>query len=232
MIAPAPVGIVAGSGIALDPVLDSTEWRRPFSDFPDVPGANVAGHPGCFTRGLCQGRPLILQSGRVHLYEGRSYDEITGAVNALHSLGVSTIVFTNAAGGLRPTMRAGDLIAVDRVLTWPYQAWKDRPKELFPTLTLPGAPARGTYVWVPGPNYETRAEIGALQSMGAAAVGMSTAPELLRARELGLRTAVVSCITNNCCAPQILTHDHVIQTARQASESLVALLRDSLPLLA
>lgn len=226
---PAPVAIVAGSGITLDPLLDSVEWRRPFTEFPGVPQARVVGHQGCFTRGAHRGRPIILQSGRPHVYEGYSYEEVTSTVEILRGFGAATVIFTNAAGGLLPAMRPGELVAIDRVLTWPYHAWKNRPAEIHPGLTLPGLPARGTYVWVPGPNYETRAEIAALQSLGATVVGMSTAPELLRANELGMNTAVVSCITNNCCDTQVLTHEHVIQTARQASESLVRLIIESLP---
>jgi len=225
----APVAIVAGSGISLDPLLDSVEWRRPFSDFPGLPEVGVAGHRGCFTRGLCQGTPIIVQSGRLHFYEGLRYNEVIRTVDVLHALGAGAVLFTNAAGGLLRDMRPGALVAIDRVTTWPYAAWRERPETVSPSWILPGLSDCGTYIWVPGPNYETRAEIAALRVMGGVAVGMSTAPELFRAHALGMRTAVVSCITNNCCAPQVLTHEHVIETARRASESLIDLIRDTLP---
>ncbi|MBI5091546.1 MAG: purine-nucleoside phosphorylase [Candidatus Hydrogenedentes bacterium] len=226
-----PVGIVAGSGVSLGPLLEIIEWKRGFGEFAGLPPSRVAGHEGSFARGVCRGRPLILQSGRLHFYEGWSYAQVTRTVDILRELGASTILFTNAAGGLTPDTAPGDLMTVDRILTWPCRGWPERPDELAPDIVIPGTRFRGTYIWVHGPNYETRAEIHAFQSLGAAAVGMSAAPELRRARELGIRSAVVSCITNNCCRPERLTHDHVLQTASQASARLITLIVDALPFL-
>ena len=231
MTASAPVAIVAGSGIDLESVLDSTEWQRPFSDFPAIPSATAPGHAGRFTLGRCRGRTVIVQAGRLHFYEGHSFEGVVSPVDVLCGLGVATVLFTNAAGGLEPTMAPGDLLSVDRLVTWPYGAWRERPKQLEPSFVLPGPPHRGAYMWVPGPNYETRAEINAMRALGAAAVGMSAAPEIARAHRLGMRTAVISCITNNCCSPQVLTHQHVLETASRASQALAQLIVHSLPLL-
>ncbi len=223
------IAIVTGSGLELGGLLDRPVWEKPFSAFEHCSPAQVAGHPGTFAAGECAGVPLILQRGRRHIYEGIGFDELTAPVRALAAMGVECVVFTNAAGGLLPELEPGHLLAVERVITWPCRRWPEQPGELLPDWLVPACDATGVYAWVHGPSYETRAEIGALRSMGAGAVGMSTAPEMAAAHRLGLRTAVVSCITNTCCRVQRLTHDHVLATARDASARLCALLRNALP---
>jgi purine-nucleoside phosphorylase len=126
-------------------------------------------------------------------------------------------------------MVPGDLVAVTCLRTWRYVGWPQRPTAIEPDFMLSGCRHEGEYIWMHGPSYETRAEIRALQRLGGAVVGMSTAPEVARCRERGIRAAVVSCVTNNCCAPGPVSHDSVVRAARAASTALVQLLRSEIP---
>jgi purine-nucleoside phosphorylase len=224
--------VVAGSGIDLLPLLDRVEREQAFSEIRGLASSTAEGHRGRFVRGWCGASPVIVQCGRLHVYEGLPIKAVTATVDALASDGVCTILFTNAAGGLRPGMRPGDLLAVERVRPMPYRGWRDAPDSIEPVFTVPGCRHTGDYMWVHGPCYETRAEIVALQRLDGAAVGMSTAPELARAYALGIRTAVVSCITNNCCEQGPLTHADVLDAAQHASAAIADLIRNALPMLA
>lgn len=219
--------MVAGSGIDLLPVLTRVDRRVPFAEVPGLAVAGVAGHRGEFVYGWAEDVPIVLQNGRLHLYEGLSVEEVTRPVEVLAASGVRSVVFTNAAGALDPRLGPGDLLGVTRVLTWPCVRWPGQPAAMQTDFVVPGCDREGVYMWVHGPSYETPAEIRALRRLGGAVVGMSTAPELWRARRLGLRSAVVSCITNTCLAPQVLTHEHVVETARRSSGKLAEVLRKS-----
>lgn len=219
----ARVGIVSGSGLDLRGILDTARMELPFPDGPG--GTGVAGHEGRFLFGRCGAVEVVLQCGRRHFYEGLTFAQVTAPVDALRDFGARTVVFTNAAGGLEPWMRPGHFLGVNRVLAHPYMGWPGGPESIEPDFTPPGCDGTGAYAWVHGPSYETRAEIRALRGLGAAAVGMSTAPELARCRELGLFAGAVSCITNNCCSPSRLTHDEVLREGERASQRLTELLR-------
>ena len=224
-----PVGIVAGSGIVLDGLFDrvAEEIR-----FPDTRGAGadaVAGHERKFIRGTCDGIPIVLQCGRFHFYEGLDEAAVVQTVDALKEFGVKTILFSCAAGGLKPEIAPGDFVAVDRMRLWRYRGWSVTPGMLFPDVVLPDCDFTGTYQWMHGPCYETHAEIAAVQRLGAEAIGMSTAPELARCQELGLRAAVIACITNAWGRAERITHQDVLAAARRASPKLTALIRRALP---
>jgi purine-nucleoside phosphorylase len=161
----------------------------------------------------------------LHFYEGLDYRTITRPVEFLYERGVRSIIFTNVGGGLLPDLCAGDIVAVDRILTWPFVGWSERPDSIAPDWTIQGASVKGTYVWMHGPSYETPAEIRVLQKWGGTVVGMSTAPEVQRCRQLGIRCAVLTCITNNCCVQQSLTHEDVVASAQNASGRLCALIQ-------
>jgi purine-nucleoside phosphorylase len=225
----AAVAIVAGSGLDLRPLLTRTEEELPFASFPGLSRTTVPGHGGAFVRGCAGQVPVILQCGRLHLYEGCGLRDVVAPVEILRELDAVAIVFTNAAGGLLPGMQPGSLMGVERVMTWPCRDWPGQPPAIPVDFTIPECEFAGSYTWVLGPSYETRAEIRALRRMGAGAVGMSTAPELHHARRLGLRTAAVSCITNSCLQPQPLSHDHVLAIAERTSGKLVKLLERALP---
>jgi purine-nucleoside phosphorylase len=221
------LGIVAGSGIQLNNLLHVVKEEIAFDEVCGLKKTAVDGHAGLFLKGLCNGRPLVLQSGRHHGYEGLSFEEISRTVDIMYDYGVRTMLFTNAAGGLHPDFTPGALVAANCMKTWPCQRLR-LPMELKPDFILPGCNAVGTQYWMHGPCYETQAEIKALQHLGAATVGMSTAPELLRCQQLGMRTAVVSCVTNSCLSSMTLTHSDVLHVAAQASEKLVALVQSFL----
>lgn len=224
-----PVAVVSGSGLDLRPLLDSVARETPFRDVPGLPDAGAQGHEGVFVEGEAGGRPVIVQMGRLHLYEGHDYAAAVSTVDALRAMGVDTVVFMNAVGGLRPAMRPGDLVAVDALAPFAppvgFRLWPGAPRRIETHGLLPGCDHQGAYAFVLGPNYETRAEIRALQRLGAAVVGMSTAPEVHRCGALGMRALAVSCVTNHCDDPEPLTHAHVLEVAARASERLVTMLR-------
>ena len=223
-----PVAIVAGSGIDLMPLLDTVSEELPFSAISGLGLTDVAGHPGFFIKGRCDGHPVIVQSGRRHHYEGLSYAEVVSTVDVLRDWGVGGILFTNAAGGLVPAYGPGTLMAIDRIQPWPSSRIA-LPTMLELDWTAPSLANKGSYAWVHGPCYETRAEIYALQQLGNQVVGMSTAPEVHRCHELGLLAGGISCITNACGGDHILTHEEVLHVARRATTELCAVLRNGLP---
>ncbi len=224
----APIGIVSGSGIFLESLLDQRSAEYSFAEALDVSVETIAGHKGIFLEGMCDGVPIVLQCGRLHFYEGYDYATVNRTVDFMHQKGVRTVIYTNAAGGLKPNMQPGDLLAADALDLWPCQRWSKHPDRVATDLILEGCDHRGTYTWVHGPCYETQSEIHALQATGSDAVGMSTAPELVRCHELGMRGASISCITNNCCTSQTLTHEHVMEIAATASERICGIVRGAL----
>ncbi|MCX5771273.1 MAG: hypothetical protein NTZ09_13540, partial [Candidatus Hydrogenedentes bacterium] len=198
-------------------------------DIPGLADAEIPGHHYQFIHGKCGGIPVILQCGRLHFYQGLDYAAVTRPVDVLRDAGVAKAVFVNAAGALNPSMCCGDLVCADRVRLCRYTGWDATPGMVFTDFLVPGCDWTGTYHWVHGPSYETRAEIAALQNLKSYAVGMSTAPDLVRCQELGMRGAVVACITNCCYKPQILTHQEVIAVAGRASSKIAAVVRQALP---
>jgi purine-nucleoside phosphorylase len=221
-----PVGVVSGSGLNLRALFDEVQGERAFSDFEHMPASHIAGHDGVFVFGRCGAVPVVLQAGRIHLYEGHRPSDVVSTIDALYRFGVRRLILTNAVGGLDASLSPGDLVAADRVESWRYTPHQF-PAPMIPPISIPGCDAMGTYMWMHGPCYETRAEIAALQHMGALTVGMSLPLELARCEELGIEAGVVSCVTNDCTRhDETLTHDHVVETAARASERLAKLLRD------
>ncbi|MBI1318280.1 MAG: hypothetical protein GC168_04915 [Candidatus Hydrogenedens sp.] len=223
------LAVVAGSGIDLLPLLDSVHAELPFAHFPGLTTSTVKGHASRFVQGdvLVNGAPvpLLLQLGRRHAYEGLDYAAVTRPVEVLQQLGATRILFTNAVGALDTALRPGMLVAMEACAVWPFRGFP-LPERIAPGFMPPGADAAGVNWFMHGPSYETRAEIAALQSLGGTTVGMSTAPELLRAAELGLPAGAVSVVTNICGAPGELTHTEVVQHAQQASARLRELVRN------
>lgn len=219
------IGIVSGSGLDLTPLLDLTTAEFAFEDELGFDIDPLEGHARKFVRGESANREVLLQCGRLHFYEGYTFEEVTSTVDVLDAFGARTIVFTNVGGGLRPDLRPGGIVSIRELRTWPFVHWENRPESLTPDFQIEGADATGLYYWMHGPSYETPAEIRALQLLGGDVVGMSTAPELARCKQLGIRAAVLSIVTNNCCTPQVLTHDEVVSVAQSASARLVQLLR-------
>lgn len=225
------IGIVAGSGIDLFPLLHRVIWERPFSDFPGLAASTVAGHASRFVMGVAclpcgEEHSILLQLGRRHGYEGLDYLDTVRSVDVLHSLGVTQLLLTSAAGGLDSGLKVGDIVSASAVHAWPYRRF-DLPERLTPDFVLPGADATGAHAFLHGPCYETPAEIRALQLLGLSTVGMSTAPELCRCHQLGLRAGALSIVTNKCGVPHTLTHEEVIHAAHDASQRLRTLLLET-----
>jgi purine-nucleoside phosphorylase len=223
-----PFGIVSGSGIELETMFDSIDERLPFHETGYLPDGSVEGHDRCFLRGRWNGIQIVIQCGRLHMYEGFDYATVTRPLEQLHAWGVRTLFLTNAAGGLVAGMAPGDLVAVERVRMWRYAGWPVTPGMAYTDFMVEGCAFGGSYQWMHGPCYETRAEIAALQQMQISAVGMSGAPELVRAQELGIATAMVACITNACCVRKILTHADVCAVARKSSDEIIRVLRNAI----
>jgi purine-nucleoside phosphorylase len=229
------VAIILGSGLGGFARHIERATRIPFGDIPGLPAATVAGHAGELVHGTVDGQEVIALAGRLHLYEGHPADTVGLPVRIVHALGARTIFISNAAGAIRSDLTAGTLMLIrDHInMSWgnplvgPVRTGADR----FPDMSSPYSRAlgdrfitiaraagatvsEGTYAAVLGPSYETRAEIRMLAGMGADAVGMSTVPEVLVARALGMRVTAVSCITNAAAGSGArLDHSDVLVTA-------------------
>jgi purine-nucleoside phosphorylase len=242
------VGIVLGSGLgALGEAVDAPR-RVPYADLPGFPTTTVHGHAGEFIAGALEDVPVLLQSGRFHLYEGHDPETVVLPVRVFAALGVEVLIVTNAAGGLRPTFRPPllMLIADHLNLLWrnPLIGPVVGSEQRFPDMSEPydrdlrelaRSVARergiwleeGVYAAVLGPSYETPAEIRLLQRAGADAVGMSTVPEVLAARARGMRVLGISSITNKGAGlgAERLDHADVLAAGRQLAEQLETLVR-------
>lgn len=244
----ARVAIVLGSGLGrLADALQHPK-RLPYHDIPGFPPPGVAGHAGELIAGRLEGVPVLLQSGRFHLYEGHDPSTVGLPVRVFAALGVRALVVTNAAGGIHPQFRPPTLMLIaDHInLMWrnPLLGPAAPGEQRFPDMSAPYDAAlralardaareagidlaEGTYAGVLGPSYETPAEIRMLRTMGAQAVGMSTVPEVFVARAQGLRVLGISCITNFGAAMTTarLSHQEVLAAGERTARDLEALLR-------
>jgi len=243
----ARVALVLGSGLGdfVDRVRGAT--TIPYGAIDGMPQSSVPGHAGKLVLGDVGGVRVVVQQGRVHLYEGWSAHEVTRAVRAFARIGVRALVLTNAAGGMKrawapPTlMRITDhvnlqgrtpLLPGEGGAVNPYDA--DLGAALDEAARVSQVPLeRGVYVGVLGPSYETPAEIRYLTAFGADAVGMSTVCEAQAARASGMRVAAISCITNLAAglSPGPLNHAEVVEVGQQASQRFCDLLEAAVPLL-
>lgn len=242
------VAIVLGSGLgALADGVD-TPSRIPYGDISGFPLPSVHGHAGEFVIGSLEGVPVILQSGRFHLYEGHAIDTVVMPVRMFAELGIDTLIVTNAAGGLRATFRPPLLMLIADHLNLMWRSPLMGPvvdgEERFPDMSEPYdrglrgtaravanqrgiALEEGVYAGLLGPSYETPAEIRMLQRIGADAVGMSTVPEVVAARARALRVMGVSSITNwgAGLSNATLSHQEVLDAGRALAGDLESLVR-------
>ena len=234
----APVaGIVLGSGLGGLAQRITNAVAIPFADVPGFPTATVVGHAGQVICGLLGGRPVVALAGRFHMYEGHDATLSGFPVRVMHALGTPVLFVSNAAGGIRRTFRAGDLMLirdhVNLMFRNPLTGGVEDGDERFPDMSAPydvalgdrirehatalGIPLQeGVYCGLLGPTYETPAEVRMLAALGADAVGMSTVPEVIVARALGMRVAGISCVTNlaSGISPHALSHAEVLETTR------------------
>jgi len=236
----APVtGLVLGSGLSgLARRIEAQRFVR-YSDIPGFATPTVPGHLGQLISGTLAGRPVLALCGRFHVYEGYSAAEATFPIRVLHALGADTLLLSNAAGGIRRTMKPGDLMIIrDHLnLTWmnPLIGPVVPGDERFPDMSDPWDPklrallaesanavdvpvTEGVYCGLTGPSYETPAEVRMLEILGAEAVGMSTVHEVIVARAIGMRVAGMSCITNLAAglSDQMVSHEDVLEVTKRA----------------
>jgi purine-nucleoside phosphorylase len=256
------IGIVLGSGLGA--VADSVANPTiiPYAEIPRFPHSTVEGHPGRLVAGLLNGVPVAVMQGRVHFYEGYSPQQVTFPMRVLGALGLRAVVLTNAAGGIAEGYRIGQLVALaDHInlmgfnpLVGPNEPrFAVRPNaglrffdmteaysKRLRSLAQQAATAEGfrleegVYLAVSGPSFETPAEIRAFRTLGATLVGMSTVPETIVARHMGIEVLGISCVTNlaSGLGAKQLSHEEVFAAGRQVEHQLLRLFNRLFPKMA
>jgi purine-nucleoside phosphorylase len=242
------IGLILGSGLGGFADGFARASSLDYGDIPHFPRSHVVGHKGRLVLGERAGARCVAMQGRVHLYEGHSAQTVAFPARVLIALGARIVIVTNSAGGINPAWPAGTLMLIrdhidllrDHALRGPND---ERLGPRFPDMTAAYAPelrdlargvaaaagielAEGVYAAMPGPTYETPAEIRMLQRLGADAVGMSTVPEVCVARHMGAQVIGISCITNQAAgiSGHALSHDEVTTTAARVRGTFEALL--------
>jgi purine-nucleoside phosphorylase len=247
------IGMVLGSGLGgfADELSDAKKIS--YTNIPFFPRPTAVGHAGQMVIGSAAGVPVAVMQGRAHLYEGYSPNEATFPMRVFDCLNIRAVVLTNAAGGINLEYKQGALVVLtDHInlqghnpLVGPND---DRFGTRFPDMThaycksyreLALAAAKetgktlyqGVYAAVMGPSYETPAEIRYLRTIGADLVGMSTVPEVIAARHMGMKVLAISCVTNMAAGilDQPINHDEVLETGKRVTADFVALVRAVLP---
>jgi len=244
------VGLVLGS--RLSDVLDELEGgtRLGFEQIPHFPTSTVVGHAGEILTGMLAGQPVWAQRGRVHFYEGRSMQDVAFPIRLMKQIGVETLIVTNAAGGINRNFQVGDFVLInDHINTLPdnplrgdnedelgprfpnlLDAYSARLRQLAQTASQQaglGPLQEGVYLVAQGPMYETPAEIRAFERWGADLVGMSTVPEVIAARHIGLNVLGISVVTNMAAGIDTsteLSHEEVLETTQRRRGDFAKLL--------
>jgi purine-nucleoside phosphorylase len=247
------IGIVLGSGLGAFAGELSGAVSIPYSDIPEWPASTAIGHAGKLVFGNAAGVEVAVMAGRAHLYEGYSPAQAAFGVRALGRLGVRTIIFTNAAGGINLNYSQGALVLIsdhinlqglnplcgpnDDTLGPRFPDMSDAySSECRAIARQAGAEidiplAEGVYAAMLGPSYETPAEIRFLRTIGADLVGMSTVPEVIAANHMGIRCLAISCVTNMAAGilPRKINHEEVLETGVRVRGTLVRLLNALIP---
>jgi purine-nucleoside phosphorylase len=247
------IALVLGSGLGgfAGELEDSV--RIPYAEIPYFPPSTAVGHAGALVVGTLSGIPLAAMQGRVHLYEGYSAQQVAFPVRVFGRMGVRALVPTNAAGGINPEYGRGALVVIRDHINLQGQNPLSGPNDdrfgpRFPDMTdcynphlrkfAVGEAARlgadiyeGVYAALSGPSYETPAEIRYLRTIGADLVGMSTVPEVIAARHLGLDVLAISCVTNMAAgmSGEKINHEEVLETGERVRGKFLTLLRAVLP---
>lgn len=240
------VGIILGSGLGGLANRIEEPVSLPYADLPHFPRSTAAGHAGRLLVGTLAGtgKTVLAMQGRFHLYEGWQAQQAALPVWVMHRLGITTMIVSNAAGGLNPQYRVGDVMAINDHINLMFRNPLIGPNDdtlgpRFPDMSSPydrrlielsKQTARshgfvlhaGVYVAMQGPTYETRSEYRMVRAIGGDVVGMSTVPEVIAARHVGMRVLGISTVTN-ADSPDALgktTHDEVVEAAASAEEKL------------
>jgi len=253
---PSPIGVILGSGLGAFADTLENPVATPYSQIANWPASTAIGHAGKLVEGCIGITPVIVLAGRAHLYEGYAASQVVFGIRELARRGVRSVILTNAAGGVNTSYKPGDLVLIsDHInllgvnpLTGPND---DSLGPRFPDMTeaypadyraiakKAGAALgldlkEGVYAAMPGPSYETPAEIRFLRTIGADLVGMSTVPETIAANHLGMKVLAISCVTNMAAGilKQKLVHSEVLEVGERVKDTLVKLLRAVIPELA
>ncbi len=247
------IGMVLGSGLGGfgDELADAT--RIPYANIPFFPRSTAIGHAGQMVIGTADGIPVAAMQGRVHLYEGYSVREVAFPLRVFGRMNIRAVILTNAAGGINLEYKQGALVVItDHInlqghnpLVGPND---ERFGPRFPDMThayskpyreialqaaerLGKTLYQGVYAALPGPSYETPAEIRYLRTIGADLVGMSTVPEVITAQHMGVRVLAISCVTNMAAGilDQPINHQEVLETGERVKGDFVAWVRSALP---
>jgi purine-nucleoside phosphorylase len=245
------IALVLGSGLSRF-AEEFAQLRIPYTTIPNFPPSTALGHPGQLAIGTLGGIPLVAMQGRVHLYEGYSAQQIAFPIRLFRRMGVRAAILTNASGAINLEYKPGDLVLIRDHLNLQGQnplvgdndnrfgprfvdlthAYSRRYREIaHQAATIGKRLQEGVYAAVLGPSYETPAEISYLHAIGADLVGMSTVPEVIAARQLGIDVLAISCVTNMAAGilDRPLDHIEVLETAERAQADLATLLRAVIP---
>lgn len=229
--------IILGSGLGDFGTQIHNTTTIPYAEIPNFPKSTVAGHSGSLIVGNVADKTVMAFSGRFHFYEGYPFSTSIIPVQLSTIFGVDTLIISNAAGGINLSYRVGDLMVINNVIH-PYvkipiprkdnwlETLKKNAMSAQKIATSIGVEIRsGTYLYVTGPNYETKAEILAFRKLGGDVVGMSTAPELMAASNLGIKTTAISLITNAAAGitDQKLDHAEVKEAAEMKKDEFAKL---------
>ena len=253
------IGIVLGSGLGAVAGAVTDPIVIPYAEIPHFPQSTVEGHSGRIVAGLLAGVPVIVMQGRVHFYEGYTPHQVTFPMRVLGALGIRVVALTNAAGGIKEGYRIGQLVALaDHINFMGFNplGGPNEPRFGFQpgsglrffdmtaayskrlrNLAKQAASAEGfqldegVYLAVPGPSFETPAEIRAFRTLEATLVGMSTVPETIVARHMGIEVLGVSCVTNlaSGLGATPLSHEEVFEAGRKVEHQLARLLTRLIP---
>jgi purine-nucleoside phosphorylase len=250
------LGLVLGSGLGGFADELAAPVKIPYAEIPGWPSSTAVGHAGMLIVGSLGDAPVAVMAGRAHLYEGYSPAQVTFGVRVLGRMGVRSMIFTNAAGGINLALERGGLVLIsDHInlqgvnpLVGPNddscgprfpdmseaysRAYRNIAKAVAAELRIPIT--EGVYAAMLGPCYETPAEIRFLRTIGADVVGMSTVSEVLAANHMGLKVLGISCVTNMAAGilPQKINHEEVLETGAMVRETLVRFLKGLVPRLA
>ncbi|HWT64690.1 MAG TPA: purine-nucleoside phosphorylase [Terracidiphilus sp.] len=248
------VGVVLGSGLGSVASAVSESIVIPYSEIPHFPQSTVEGHSGRIVAGRIGNTPVVIMQGRVHYYEGYTPAQVTFPMRVLGMLGIEAVVLTNAAGGIDENYRLGELIVLrDHINMMGFnpligpneprfavrkgaglrffdmtEAYSERLRRLAQQAAADEGISldEGVYLAVSGPSFETPAEIRAFRTMGATLVGMSTVPETIVARHMGIEVLGISCVTNKAAGMNAtpLSHEEVFETGRLVERRLTGVL--------
>jgi purine-nucleoside phosphorylase len=247
------VAVVLGSGLGAFANELTNPIAIPYSEIRGWPCSTAIGHAGELILGCLGALPLAVMAGRAHLYEGYTPAQVTFGVRVLGRLGVRSVIFTNAAGGINLALQRGGLVLIsDHInlqgvnplvgpndesdgprfpdMSEAYPAkYREIARQAAAELAIPLA--EGVYAALVGPSYETPAEIRYLRTLGADLVGMSTVPEVIVANHMGMKVLAISCVTNMAAGilPQKISHEEVLETGAMARSTLIELLKRVLP---